>query len=104
VKRKFENPIDPIEYVIDHQKRSNFCLIGLPIPMKKGYIENSIENRLIGAIDRKYFSTRMLDRILYLARAGYTIGEMSEILCVSKKMIYRRIKELGEMDLIEWDE
>ncbi len=95
MKSKFVEISDPIEYIIDYQLRSNFCLIGLPIPSKHGGVDNSIEDRLIGAIDRKYNNSSILHKILYLIKQGYNVGEISIVLRMDRRTISKKIKELS---------
>ncbi len=104
MKSRIINISDPIEYIIDYQLRSNFCLIGLPMPAKRGGIDNSIEDRLIGAIDRKYNNSGVLFKILYLIKQGYNIGEISTILHISRHTVSIKIKELSNRTDIKNEE
>lgn len=96
--------VDPVEYIIDYQLRSNFCLIGLPIQSKKGGIDNSIEDRLIGAIDRKYNRSNILYKILHLVKQGYNITEMADYLHLDRHTISKKIKELSKRSDIKHEE
>ena len=97
MKKKVMKPVDPIDMAIDHQRRSNFCLVGLPSPSKHSGVDNSIESRIIGAIDRKYHSENCVHRILYLVNCGYNIKEIAILLNMPRRFVSNKVKELASM-------
>ena len=100
-KRPIQDRVDPIERLIDWQKRSIWRAHQLESTRKQvkmadtGRAFNSVEDMFLEALDRKYHAQTRLDILVFdYFINGYTVRDIETLTTITRSSIWRRINRV----------